>query len=91
MTSSCTKIVSLDKVYWKCTYTEGGFHNGQISAQYYLALYTDKNVLSGYIIILKDTLQHSCSIRNNEKKRVKVKTNTRFGPVIQIVFLLKFV
>lgn len=31
-------------------------------------LYTDKNVLSGYII-LKDTLQHSCSIRNNQKSR----------------------
>lgn len=42
MTSSCTKIVSLNKFYWECTYTEGGFHNGQISAQYYLGLYTDR-------------------------------------------------
>lgn len=41
----------------------------------------DKNVLSGYIT-LKDNLQHSCSIRNRQKK--KSKTNTKFGPIILI-------
>lgn len=32
---------------------------------------TDKNVLSGYIT-LKDTLQHSCSIRNRQNKKTPI-------------------